>query len=313
MPNPPKCFLLPIDGTAESLRPVEFLVRLYPGVLDVNLIISYFLPPLPPLYSDTAFKSSDLAKKRQEVQHWHERDARRIFDAARKVLLEAGFSEELIQEHVQQREMTVARHACLLADLKKVDAVLVQKRVGSSLEGFLKDDPTSALLRHCLVSPVWFTDGEIEAANAAVCVNAEDATLRIADHAGYMLSGTASSVTLLHATASVSAPVSCMFSEAQSALGPWLLTAAGRAVMPFLLKSARLIRDNGMDEDRIRLALIPNRGNLAQGILGWAQENGVGILGLGHSQPQGTWSFLKVSVTRKILEDFRNMAVWVAQ
>ncbi len=311
--NPPKCFLLPIDGTAESLRPVELVVRLYPDVRDINLIISYFMPPLPPLYSDTALKSPDLARKRQQVEQWREKDTRRIFDDARKMLLAAGFSEELIQEHVQEKEMAVARHACLLADLKRVDAVLVQKRVSSALEGFLKGDPTSALLRHCLASPVWFTEGDIEAGNAAVCIDAEEAALRIADHASYMLAGTNSSITLLHATASVSSTISCMFSEVPSVLGGWSHTPAGRKIMPFLLKSAQLIRDNGMDENRIWVEIIANRGNRAQGILDWAQENEMGILGLGHSEPQGTWSFLKVSVTKKILDDFKNMAVWVAQ
>ncbi|MFZ2447289.1 MAG: hypothetical protein WAW37_13100 [Syntrophobacteraceae bacterium] len=313
MPNPPKCLLLPIDGTAESLRPVEFVSRLYPGVRDVNLVLSYFVPPLSPIYSGPGVESPGVLKKRREALASREQDTRRIFEGARKMLLDSGFSEALIQEHVQQKEMTVAKHACLLADIKKVDAILVQKRISSDLEGYLRGDSHSALLRHCIASPIWFTEGEIQAEGAAVCIYSEEASLRIADHAAFMLSDTNRTITLLHLTKSLSSAISCPFSEAQKALAGWSGAPAGREAWPYLLKSAGIMVENGVEEDRIRVAIIPQRWDIAQDILSWCGANGAGIIGLGHSEPEGIWSFFKASVTRKILSDFKNMAVWVTQ
>lgn len=312
MSTPMKCFLLPIDGTADSLRPIEFLSRLYTPA-KINLILSYFLPPLPPVYYGIAADSPEMLKRRREVMASREQNTRRIFDEARKALLKAGFSRELIVEYVQQREMAVAKHACLLADTRKVDAILVQKRVSSSLEGFLRGNSTSALLRHCLTSPIWFTDGEITRIDAATCVYSEPATLRVADHTAYMLSESNAVISLLHVAKTLHRTIQCSLAAANKALAAWSRSDAGREVMPYLIRAAEIIKENGIHEDRIRIALIAGTGDTANEILSWCRSNSIGIIGLGHSQPEGIWSFLKTSVTRRILTDFKNMAVWVVQ
>ena len=308
----PKCLLLPIDGTHESLRPVAFIRRLYP-LSEVSLILCYFSPPLPPAYSGAVAQSPELLRKKREFLQGRQQDARRIFDHAAQVLLKQGFSEELIQEHIEQREMSVAKHACLLADIRKVDAVLVQKRVTSSLEGLIRGDSASALLQHCLSSAVWFTEGEIDPKSAAICIVDEDASLRITDHAGYMLSSTRAEITLLHAAKKPSHPISCRPSGALEKLAGYADTPQRRGKLSYLLKASAILADYGFDESQIQITLIPDRGDTASEILSWCASNGVGIIGLGHSQPEGVWSFLKTSVTRKILANFKNMAVWVTQ
>ncbi|MGP8091252.1 MAG: universal stress protein [Syntrophobacteraceae bacterium] len=312
MQNQPKCLLLPIDGTHESLRPVAFISRLYPPS-ELNLILCYLSPQLPPVYWEAVGQPPELLRKKWEILEERQQDERRIFDHAREVLLKEGFSEELIQEHTEQRELSVAKQACLLADIKKVDAVLVQKRVTSSLEGFIRGDSASALLQHCLSSPVWFTQGEIDPKSAAICIVDEDASLRVADHAGYMLSSTGAEITLLHAAKKPSHPISCHPSEALEKLAGYADTPVRRGKLSYLLKASSILEDQGFDEGRIRITLIPDRGDTAGEILSWCASNGIGIIGLGHSEPEGVWSFLKTSVTRKILADFKNMAVWVAQ
>ncbi|MHC1724446.1 MAG: universal stress protein [Syntrophobacteraceae bacterium] len=312
-PNPPKCLLLPIDGTDEALRPIEFVRELYPDFRSVNLILCYFSPPLPPVYSGMAAESPALQNKKKELMQSRQQETRRIFDHARNVLLRAGFSEELIQEHIQQKEMTVARHACLLADIKKVDAILVQKRITSSLEGFLKGESPSALLQHCLTSPIWFTEGEAATGSAVICIMNEEPSLRIADHAGYMLSDTGAKITLLHAAKSVSRPRSCLLDDVKEEFKGWAGSPGELEMMEYLLQAGEILTNYGIDKGRVRISLIPNRGDAAREILSWCRENGAGIVCLGHSKPEGVWSFLKTSVTRNILSEFKNMAVWVMQ
>ncbi|MCE5335211.1 MAG: universal stress protein [Desulfobacteraceae bacterium] len=309
----PKCLLLPIDGSREALRPIEFVSRLYPGLRDVNLILGYLVSPLPPAYSGMYADSADIMKRRREYLENREKETRRIFADAKEVLLKAGFAEELLHEHMEQREMSVAKHACLLADMKKVDAVLVQQTVSSALEGFLKGSSPSGLLQHCLASPIWFTDGSVDPTNAAICIFNEEASLRIADHAAFMLSETNTSITLLHASKSCDYAIVSGLEPPSAELSAWASSPEGKTAMPYLAKSSELIRDQGIDESRLRIAIIPNRGDTVGEILSWCGKSGVGIVGLGHSQPEGTWSFLKTSVTKKILSSFKNMSVWVMQ
>ena len=312
MQIPTRCILLPIDGTNESLRPVTFIRRLY-GASELSLILCYFPPRVPPVFSEGVVNSPELMRKKSDFFQAMQQDTRRIFDYARKFLVKEGFSEESIQEHVEQRALSVAKQACILADIRKVDAILVHKRVTSSLEGFIRGDLSSALLEHCLTNPIWFTEGEIDTKKAAICIVNEEASLRITDHAGFMLAGSDTGITLLHAAKKPSLPLSCRPSEAPETLADYADTPIRRAKLSYLLKAYAILADYGFDESRVQITLIPDRGDTAGEILSWCVSNGIGIICLGHSKPGGVWGFLKTSVTRKILADFKNMAVWVVQ
>jgi len=174
-------------------------------------------------------------------------------------------------------------------------------------------DTASALLQYCLTSPVWFVDGIVNPGSAAICIVDEDASLRITDHAGYMLSRSAAEITLLQAVRKLSAPISFRPSEGLKERAGYAGMAAGSGKYAYLLRAADILKDYGIDESRIQITLIPDKGDIASEILAWCASNGIGIVGLGHSEPEGIWSSLKTSVTRKILSDFKNMAVWVAQ
>ncbi len=308
----PKCLLLPIDGSEAALKPIEFVRRLYTQLEDINMVLCHFMPPLPPLYDDAPGSAHLMREKRKFLASRND-DSHSVFAGARQALIRSGFSERLIQEFSQERQLSVARQACMLANLKKVDAVLVQKTVGSSLEGFLKGDPAVDLLHHCVVSPIWFIEGNADPARAAICVLNEDASLRIADHAAFMLADTRTRITILHGAKNVMKAVTVPAENLESTLEWWFKSEPGRSVRTFLLRACEIVRKAGIEAGRITVSLIPGRGNPAEGILSYCREQGIGIVALGHSEPSGIWSFLKNSVTRKILLDFKNMAVWVNQ
>jgi nucleotide-binding universal stress UspA family protein len=307
-----KCLLLPIDGTEEALRPVDFLRRLYPDRSQVGIILTYFAPPLPPAYLGQLV-SPELLKRKQDLLRSREEEIRSALDQAKKTLARAGFPSHTIEEHVHEKHVGKAKEACLLADRKKVDAVLVQKRVTSNLEGFLKDDPTHDLLRHCLASPVWLAEGTIDISHAAICITNERASLRAADHAAFMLSGTNTRVTLLHAARTIEQPVSTFASYITAEMEKWLMTPEGRQIKPFLVESHDILKREGFDDARVRITVIPGRGKIASEIISHCREASIGIVVLGHSKPTGLKGFLVGSVTKKILAELKNMAVWVNQ
>jgi nucleotide-binding universal stress UspA family protein len=311
----PKFLLLPIDGTEEALLPIKFVSRLFPKLENINLVLGYFVPSLPPIYAQRQTTRAMAEKKRALVRN-REQEARAALDHARSALLRSGFTDELIQEHKQQKAMSVAHHACQLADIKKVDAVLVPKLVSSPLEGFLKDDPSNALLHHCIVSPVWFTEGEIDPSRAAVCMQNEAASLRAVDHAAFMLAETETEIDLLHINPSASTRITSTGFDPSTELNEWFRTAAGKEIKPLLNDSCDILKEAGISSERTRIVLLPGKekeGKVASEILSYTRQTGTGIVVLGHSNPEGVWSFLKTSVTKKILGDFQNMAVWVNQ
>ncbi len=303
----PKCFLLPVDGTKESLRPAGFIGRLYPPS-EVRLILSYFSTPMPPAYSGEVARSNELMAKKKQFFDKLKQDERSVFDRALEELEKEGFSKELIQEHVEPKGMSVARQECLLGDMTNVDAIVVQKHVKNSLEDLMRLDPSLALVQQCIECPIWMTEGKIDPEKAAIYITDEEASMRIADHAGYMLSDTGASITLIRPSAKTSLPVSCRPSQAASVLSGHASTREISA----LLRGSEVLADNGITEDRILITLIPDRGDTVAQFLSWCGSNGIGIIGLGRTRPKGLLSFLKTSAAQKITSDFKDMAVWVA-
>ncbi|MDY0040978.1 MAG: universal stress protein [Desulforhabdus sp.] len=315
MESIPKCLLLPIDGSEEALLPIRFVSRLFPQLDQINLILSYFVPSLPPVYKQR-LTSKEMIKKKKELLRDREKHARDALDHAKQILSRHGFSADLIQEHLQEKAMSVAHHACRLADIKKVDAVLVQKRVSSPLEGFLRDDPSNALLHYCIVSPVWFLEGEVDPSKAVICLQNEAASLRAADHAAFMLADTQTAIELLHVTHSAPHRFTSPAFAQSTELANWLKTEAGREISPIVAGSCDILKTAGIADTRVRITILPGRekeGKVAAEIIHYAKQHEIGIVVLGHSDPEGVWSFLKTSVTKKILGDFENMAVWVNQ
>ncbi|MDY6910317.1 MAG: universal stress protein [Thermodesulfobacteriota bacterium] len=311
--NPlPKALLLPIDETEESLRPIHFLTRLYPKRDHVSLILHYLVPPLSPVYQQKPATEA-IASRKKELLREREAKAREILEKAKKVLLKEGFSEDVIHEHVQEKELSVAHHACRLADFKKVDAVIVQKQTGSHLEGFMKGDPHSALLHHCIVSPIWFVDGQPEPSRAVICVQENDASLRAVDHAAFMLAETEVTLELVHFSRSVNHPIRCPLTDTTSAFRSWHAGQA-RAIQGFFDQVLMVVHDAGFDADRARWSIQPSKGKVASKILDYCKREKAGIAVLGHAGSRGgTWDFLRSSITKTVLTDFKDMAVWVNQ
>ncbi|SHE67313.1 Nucleotide-binding universal stress protein, UspA family [Desulfacinum infernum DSM 9756] len=307
----PKAFLLPIDDSEDSLRPIRFLTSLYPERSHISLTLHYLMPPLPPVYKEKDRTEAQIAQKKAFVQA-REEAARKACQRAKKVLVESGFSEEVIHEFVQEKELSVAHHACRLADIKRVDAVVIQKQTSSRLEGFLKGDHTSALLHHCLVSPIWFVDDETDPSKAVVCLADNDPSLRALDHALFMLEETPTLIEIVHFSRKASRPLVSALDPLDPDLAQWLRTS-GTGYGPFFAKARETALASGVAPERVHISVQPSRGKLPNEILSYANRAGAGIVVLGHGGSGGTWGFLKSSITKRILTDFRHQAVWVNQ
>jgi nucleotide-binding universal stress UspA family protein len=307
-----KCLLLAIDESAECLRPLTFLTRLYPAFEDINLILCYFYPPLAPVYQEEPLTAA-MAVKKEQLLEAQQNTARTVLTRARQALLTAGFAPERIQEHVQERSVSVAQHTCSLALIRKVDAVLVQKLITSKFEGFLKGDPTPGLLNQCRVSPIWFLDGRIDPSRAAICLHHEAASLRAVEHAAEMLAGTSTRIDLLHCDKARQQPLVMPLCQNGSELQGWRQTTSGAAIRPFLEKACQILTQQGINKDRVSLVVLPGKHAVAEQILEHSNDQHIGILVLGHSEPEGIWGFFEDSVTKTVLAKFKNMAIWVVQ
>ncbi|MGQ9485988.1 MAG: universal stress protein [Desulfosoma sp.] len=311
MVSTPKAFLLPIDDSEESLRPIRFLTQLYANRSEISLTVHYLVPPLPPVYAEGRLSPDQVAKKKAFLRE-REEAAQKACARAKQELVASGFSEEIIHELVQEKELSVAQHACRLADIKRVDAVLFPKQSSSRLEGFLKGDHTSALLHHCLVSPIWFVDEPVDTGRAVVCVSEDAASVRALDHALFMLEHTPTLIDVVHFSKRLSKKIICEGREPSAEMNRWVADQS-MDVQHNYAQVLDMIRHSAVEAHRLRLVAAPHSGKVAADILKYCAQQHAGIVVLGHGGSEGTWGFLKSSVTKQILADFRHQAVWVNQ
>jgi len=228
--------------------------------------------------------------------------------------MDLGLAAENIQLHTQERSASVAQHSCSLASVMRVDGVLVAKTISGKLDGFLRGDPIPAHLGHCLAKPVWFLDGShIDTNQAAICVVQQEASLRAARHAGSMLAGCGTRINLVYCDAHMDWSIISEVAEPSAQLLAWEKTPGGQLLVPYLLEVRQILAKEGIPETAVRIVVLPSEGDVARSILKYCRQHHVGIVVLGHAKPEGIWSFLQNSVTKTILSEFKNMAVWVVQ
>jgi K+-sensing histidine kinase KdpD len=75
----------------------------------------------------------------------------------------------------------------------------------------------------------------------------------------------------------------------------------------------RLLVEMCIAEELIRFVVIPAQRAVAEEIRAHCRRRDIGIAVLGHSRPEGVWSFLKDSVSKSLLAELKNMAVWIVQ
>lgn len=313
MGQPVRYFLLTVDESPDSLRPISFLGKLYHRLDDVGVLVCYFYAPLAPVYQQQPLPPA-MAAKKEELLRARLENGRAVLDKSRRALMETGLLAENIQEHMQERSVSQVQHSCSLAGIKKMDGVLVQKSITGKLEGLLRGDPLPAHLQYCLASPVWFLEGSnISTQHAVICMHHEQASLQAVRHAAAMLADSDTRIDLLHCDPQFHWAVTGGVDREIGELRSWEGTPHGQVLAPYLHQAQQVLLQAGIAADRIRIVILPVTGDVANSILGYCRQHDVGIAVLGHSKPLGTWGFFQNSVTKEVLAEFKNMSIWVVQ
>ena len=87
-----------------------------------------------------------------------------------------------------------------------------------------------------------------------------------------------------------------------------------RQISPYIEKAKEKLLKQGLAEDQIAIKLVSSRGgNVSDDIRKAAKDNDCGTIVLGRRGLTGIKELIMGSVTRKILENFSGMAVWIVR
>ncbi len=308
-----KHIVVPIDGSRNSLNSLDYLSLMFPPAHPLEVSLVYILPTLPPLVTSEEKMDVELYAEMTRSELKLLRTAERALDEAKGVLLERGFPQEKIKMVQKRRYAGIAQDICGAAVDQRTDVILMTRRGQTDLETVFMGRVSSSLVECCQDLPVWVCGGEIRSRGVLLCIDPSENALRVADHAGFMLSGTDVAVTLFHTSRNLRQFVPEEVIEDAPHIQAIWQSRAGEQIRPYMERAKGILTGAGLSEEQISMRIVDGSRSPADDILKQAREGGYGTIALGRRGVSAIQAFLFGSVTRKILQKGSGLTVWVVQ
>ena len=308
MTNLTRIVAIPIDGSENSLKALDYLNVIYDAKHDVVIVLLHVLPALPPILVADPNRQTRL--RLLAVEEKSIRMAKEILREARSRLIKKGFRADAIQTFYQKKKVGIARDICSFAVDRRADALLITAKGRSRLETFFAGE-ISNKLQYCRVCPLWRIDGSVKSKRVLIAIDSSENALRAVDHAAFMLSGTDCQVTLFHTTRPARRFIPQEVLEEAPELSELWRNKVGQQIVPYMRRAKELLIQAWLSERQMRTKVIDGSRGAANDILKEARSTGCGTIVLGRKGHSGVKEFLMGSITYKVLQDSAGMAIWV--
>jgi nucleotide-binding universal stress UspA family protein len=313
MAEPTRMIVMPVDGSENALRSLDYVRLIYSPTEQLELVLFYVLPSLPRLLTEDGTADAETAQKLKVIETKNLRLAERILAEAKSALMGKGFSDNQVRTVYRKKEKGIAQDICRWAEGKQADAVLITTRGRSRLEAFLMGEISNKLLDYCRVCPVWIVEGAVTSTRMLVAVDSSENALRAVDHAGFMLAGTNCQVTIFHSMRQLQRFVPPEVYEASPELEELWRRKTSERIGPHIDKAREVLLKAGLKEQQITTRVVEGSGSAASDILQEARASGCGSVVLGRRGLTGLKEFIMGSVTAKVLQASTGLAVWIVQ
>jgi len=306
-----KKIVVPVDGSGNSLRSLEYLDLIYGPKHNLDVILFYVLPSLPSVLTDERIKDKKVLADLGNVEEKNISMAERLLTEARTSLMVKGFREEKVNALYQKREITVPQDICYWARTRDTDAILLGRRGKTDLQAFFMGEVSDRLVECCEGQPVWIMGGKIRSNKVLVCVDASRNALKAVEHVGFMLSETDCAVTIFHAMISLRGFVPVEVLEEADELQRLWGEKAGQQIAPFMERAREILLNAGLAKEQIAIKVVNGSQSPAYDILQEALDEGYGTIVLGRRGLSIMKEFLLGSITKKVLLSLSDLAIWI--
>lgn len=313
MPAATKCVVIPVDGSKNALRSLDYLHLLLGCDRRLRTLLFYVQPPLPMIFDEDKHLTQRERARIREIKRKNLEMAEKSLAAAQALLVKKGFGQEQVQIFHQARQRSIPTDIADFATDRKADAIAIGRRGRSDAKSLLLGDVSSKLVEYCKLNPLWVVDGPIRSQKVMICLDNSENALRAADHAGFMLAGSDCSVTLFHSLKELRGFVPrAVYADAPE-IAALLRTTEGKQIEPTVAKAEEILIQNGLSKEQITHRVVKGTRAIDQDILKAASRYEFGTLVMGRRGLSGMQEFFMGSVSRKVLRQATGMAVWIVQ
>jgi nucleotide-binding universal stress UspA family protein len=307
--NIQKMIVVPVDGSVNALKPLDYINFVFGPQHDLKTTLFYVLPKLPTFLVEESRKDRKIMKNLQDLESRNTEMAQRLLKAAKDKLVSIGFTKEAVEAVFRKIEVGIARDIVNWSEKKQADAVFISTRGRSRLEAFFMGEIAAKVLEYSRVCPVWMVKGSVKNKNAVLAIDNSENALRAADHAGFMLSGTDAKLTIFHSKRDLRRFIPKAVLDEFPEVQKYWRHRAGEEIVPFIQKAKDMLLAAGLGEDQISTKVVDGSRSAAGDILDEAQNSHTGTIFLGLHGYSGVKDFTMGDVTRKVLNQAKNMTV----
>ncbi len=153
--------------------------------------------------------------------------------------------------------------------------------------------------------------GNVHSKPVLIALDNSDNAMRAVDHAAFMLSGTDCPVTLFYSKRNLMRFFSSEAVDPGSALESMWQSAAGREIAPYMLKAKEMLITARLDESQISSRVVGGGRSAAADILDAARRLGCGTIVMGRRGVTGVVAYTMGNVSRKVINDCNDTALWL--
>jgi len=306
--NKRKKVLVAIDGSERGLRTVRYVSKFGP-FRDMQINLFHVFSSVPESYWDLE-KEPNSSKAMIHVRAWQleqRKEIQRYMQAARKILVQAGFAEDSVTAHIHDRKKGVARDIISEA-LNGYDLVVTRRRGFTAIRGITIGSVAAKLLDKLTFVPVAVAGRKPSNQRVLIALDGSDSARRALDFAGTALGGRDFEVGLMNVIRGEQKPA--------SRIRPLFLPAAFREekqkdmTMEFQRAKDHLA-GIGFKPHRIKTYSVVGTRSRGASIAETAKQQNYSLIVMGRRGLSGPEEFSMGRVPRKVIQLATASAIWI--
>ena len=313
MPLPTKSLTIPVDGSPNSLRSIDYITLMFGPEHDLKVLLCYILPSLPLIFENEPALTREERARIRSLELKNIQFAEEILAQAKSRMIEKGFSENRIETAYKKKAVTITKDVCNYAESTKADAILLTRRGKTDVRDLFMGEVCRNLVEYCQELPIWIVSGSVRSKKVLVAVDSSENALRAVDHAAFMISGTGAEVTLFHTLRNIGGYFPGEMTKEDSDMEEAWRRKAGAEITPYLEKSRERMIRSGLDEKKVSIKVVKGTRSPDKDIMKEAREGEYGTIVLGRRGISMLKELFLGSVTNKVLQQSEGFAVWVVQ
>jgi len=285
-----KQLLLTISDESTCLFGVRFLSSFFQNKSLINITLFYVAAHTDASAGSAGSIQNHPCEKSSDKNDFSKGNM--ALEAGRRILSTWGFSPEKIALKMQPQEFGVVKDIIREGRAGLYDSVVLGKRGYNAFEDLFSTSVTKRILEDDIDFPIWISRlPEHGRRDVLLCADGSDASLRVADHAGFILKDEDHMITILHVDTGHSENAEAILDGAREKL-----------------------TDNGVSGERIQMSVIRSH-RVVQTILGEMERKAYAVVAVGRvgerKSKMADWLIGSRSI--KLLENIEKAVLWVSK